>query len=183
MLDGKIAIITGGSAGIGKAIAAEYVEQGAEVVIASRGEERGTAVAEELGCEFRQCDVREYDQVEALVEGVVDDYGGLNVMVNDAGIGSTSSLPEMELEEWRDVLDTNLDGVMHGSKAALPHLLESAGCIVNVESIYGLRGGKGARHIRRRKAVSSTSPSKWQSTTPVRASGSTASARVSSRHR
>ncbi len=144
MLDGKIAIITGGSAGIGKAIAAEYVEQGAEVVIASRGEERGMAVAEELGCEFRQCDVREYDQVEALVEGVVDDYGGLNVMVNDAGIGSTSSLPEMELEEWRDVLDTNLDGVMHGSKAALPHLLESAGCIVNVESIYGLRGGKGA---------------------------------------
>ncbi|RQH03026.1 SDR family NAD(P)-dependent oxidoreductase [Natrarchaeobius oligotrophus] len=144
MLDGKIAIITGGSAGIGKAIAAEYVEKGAEVVIASRGEERGVEVAEEIGCEFRQCDVSEYDQVETLVEGVVDEYGGLDIVVNSAGIGSEAALGEMSLEEWRKVIDVNLDGVMHTSKAALPHLLESEGCIINIESIYGLRGGKGA---------------------------------------
>ena len=144
MLDGKIAIITGGSAGIGKAIAAEYVERGAEVVIASRGEERGVEVAEEIGCEFRQCDVSEYDQVETLVEGVVDEYGGLDIVVNSAGIGSEAALGEMSLEEWRKVIDVNLDGVMHTSKAALPHLLESEGCIINIESIYGLRGGKGA---------------------------------------
>ena len=144
MLDGKVAIVTGGSAGIGKAIAEAFVEQGASVVIASRGEERGIATAEELGCEFRQCDVREYDAVETLVDGVADDYGKLDVLVNDAGIGSISRLGEMSIEEWRNVLDTNLDGVMHGSKAALPHLLESEGCIINVESIYGLRGGKGA---------------------------------------
>jgi NAD(P)-dependent dehydrogenase (short-subunit alcohol dehydrogenase family) len=144
MLSGTVAIVTGGATGIGRAIASEYVEQGAEVVICGRTESRGTATAEAVGCEFRQCDVREYDQVERVVDAVVDDHGGLDVMVNNAGIGSEASLDEMRLEEWRDVVATNLDGVMHGAKAALPHLLRSEGCIVNVESIYGLRGGKGA---------------------------------------
>jgi meso-butanediol dehydrogenase/(S,S)-butanediol dehydrogenase/diacetyl reductase len=144
MLTDMVAIVTGGSTGIGKAIAAEYVEQGAEVVIASRTAETGEATAEEVGCEYRQCDVRDYHDVEALVEGVVEDRGRLDVMVNNAGVGSESRLGDMSLEEWRNVLETNLDGVMHGSKAALPHLLETEGCIVNIESIYGLRGGKGA---------------------------------------
>lgn len=144
MLSGKRAIVTGGTSGIGKAIAAEYLEHGAEVVVTSRSSEAGETTESELGCEYRQCDVREYDQVEALVEGVVDDYGGLDVMVNNAGVGSETRLGEMDLEEWRNVVATNLDGVMYGSKASLPHLLETQGCIVNIESIYGLRGGKGA---------------------------------------
>ncbi len=144
MLDGKRAIVTGGTKGIGKAIAAAYVDAGAEVVIASRGEDEGTAVAEEIGAEFRPVDVREWDQVEALVDGVAADYGGLDVMVNNAGISSTTGLAEMGLDEWEAVVDINLGGVMRGSKAALPHLLETEGCIVNIESIYGLRGGKGA---------------------------------------
>lgn len=144
MLTGKVAIVTGGSTGIGKAIAAEYVDQGAEVVIANRTRETGEAAAEDVGCEWRACNVRDYDDVETLVEGVVADYGGLDVMVNNAGVGSESMLGDMSLEEWRRVIETNLDGVMHGSKAALPHLLESEGVIINVESIYGLRGGKGA---------------------------------------
>ncbi|MCU4744573.1 SDR family NAD(P)-dependent oxidoreductase [Natronoglomus mannanivorans] len=144
MLNGTVAIITGGSTGIGKAIAAAYVDEGADVIIASRGVETGTETAEEVGCEFQQCDVCEYEQVEALVENVVDDYGALDVIVNGAGIGSTSGLGEMSLTEWHDVIETNLSGVMHGSKAALPHLLDSSGCIINIESIYGLRGGKGA---------------------------------------
>lgn len=144
MLSGNVAIITGGATGIGKAIAAEYVKQDAEVVICGRTESTGNETAEEIGCEFRQCDVREFDQVEALVESVVDDYGRLDVMVNNAGIASETRLDEMTIEEWRNVMATNLDGVMHGCKAALPHLLESEGCIVNIESIYGLRGGKGA---------------------------------------
>lgn len=144
MLSGKVAVVTGGSTGIGKAIAAEYVRQGADVVICSRTESSGAETAKEVGCEFRQCDVRAFEEVEGLVEEVVDDHGGLDVMVNNAGVGSETSLDEMSLEEWRTVIATNLDGVMHGSKAALPHLLESKGCIVNIESIYGLRGGKGA---------------------------------------
>jgi NAD(P)-dependent dehydrogenase (short-subunit alcohol dehydrogenase family) len=144
MLSGKTAIVTGGSTGIGRAIAAEYREQGAEVVIASRSADTGEATADELGVEWVRCDVGDYGDVEALVEGVVSEYGGLDVMVNNAGVGSESMLGDMSLEEWRRVIDTNMDGVMHGSKAALPHLLASEGCIVNIESIYGLRGGKGA---------------------------------------
>lgn len=144
MLTGKTAIVTGGSTGIGRAIAAEYGAQGAEVVICNRHTETGEATASELGCDYRECDVREYEAVEALVEYTVEEYGGLDVVVNNAGLGSESRLDQMDVEEWETVIETNLDGVMHGSKAALPHLLESEGCIVNVESIYGLRGGRGA---------------------------------------
>ena len=144
MLTGDVAIITGGATGIGKASAAEYLEHGAQVVIADVQTETGEATADELGCEFRECDVSDFEEVTALVDGVASDYGKLDVMVNNAGVGSETDLENMTLEEWRKVIDTNLDGVMHGSKAALPHLLETEGCIINIESIYGLRGGRGA---------------------------------------
>jgi len=145
MLDDAVAIVTGGSSGIGKAIVERFVEDGAEhVVVADLDEDRGERVADELDCAFEHCDVTDYEQVAEVVESVVDDRGRLDVLVNDAGIGSESSLEEMELGEWKRVLDVDLDGVMHGMKAALPHLEESDGCIVNVASIYGLVGGKGA---------------------------------------
>ena len=143
-LEGKTAIVTGGSSGIGRAIATAYVEAGADVVIANRTESSGTAVAEELGCTYVRTDVREYDQVEALVEAAVEEYGGLDVMVNNAGIASERPVGEMELDTWEEVVRTDLDGVVYGTKAALPYLQESDGCIVNTASIYGLVGGKGA---------------------------------------
>ncbi|SDG17187.1 SDR family NAD(P)-dependent oxidoreductase [Halorientalis regularis] len=143
-LDGKTAIVTGGSSGIGRAIAEAYVEAGASVVIANRSEDEGRAAADELGCRFVRTDVTEYEAVEALVETTVDEHGALDVVVNNAGIGSESSVGEMDLEEWANVVSVDLDGVMHGTKAALPHLLDSEGCIVNVASIYGLVGGRGA---------------------------------------
>lgn len=144
MLSDDVAIVTGGTSGIGEAIAAEYVDNGAEVIVCARREDVGAEVASEIGCEYRQCNVREYDQVGALVDGVVEDYGSLNIMVNNAGVGSETRLENMSLDEWENVVDTNLNGVMYGSKAALPHLKEAGGCIVNIESIYGLRGGRGA---------------------------------------
>ncbi|EMA37228.1 SDR family NAD(P)-dependent oxidoreductase [Halobiforma nitratireducens] len=144
MLDDDIAIVTGGAVGIGNAIARRFRDEGATVVIADIDEATGAETADDLGCEFQHCDVREYDQVQALVDGVVDDHGRLDVMVNNAGISSVTSVEEMDLEEWEAVLETNLDGVMHGTKAALPHLTESNGCIINLGSIYGLVGGKGA---------------------------------------
>lgn len=143
-LEGKTAIVTGGSSGIGKAIATEYVEEGADVVIANRTESTGNAVADELGCTFVQTDVREYEQVETLVETAVDQFGKLDVMVNNAGIASETPVTEMDLDEWRTVVRTDLDGVMHGTKAALPYLEETDGCIINTASIYGLVGGRGA---------------------------------------
>lgn len=144
MLDGKIAIVTGGAVGIGRAIASEYVDNGAEVVIADVDEDAGSEAASDIGCEFVQCDVTEYGDVESVVEGTVEEYDQLDIMVNNAGLGSEKPLEKMTIEEWHEVIAVNLHGVMHGSKAALPHLLESEGSIINLESIYGLRGGKGA---------------------------------------
>ncbi len=144
MLDDKIAIITGGAIGIGNAIAEQFIEAGATVVIADIDEDAGSATAEKLGCRFEQCNVREYDQVEALVDRTVEEFGRLDVIVNNAGIGSETSVEEMSLDEWEAVLETNLDGVMHGTKAALPHLKETEGSIINLGSIYGLVGGEGA---------------------------------------
>lgn len=117
-LDGKTAIVTGGSSGIGRAIADAYVDAGADVVIANRTASEGEAAAGDLGCRFVQTDVSEYAQVESLVEATVD--------------------------EWEQVVSIDLDGVMYGTKTALPHLMESEGSIVNTASIYGLVGGKGA---------------------------------------
>lgn len=144
MLQDQVAIITGGAAGIGAATAEEFIEQGANVVLFDIQEQEGKNLAEEVGCDFRRCDVTDYDDMVANVEAVVEKYDTLDVIVNNAGVGSETSLDEMKIAEWHRVVTLNLDGVMHGSKAALPHLIESEGCIVNIESIYGLRGGRGA---------------------------------------
>jgi NAD(P)-dependent dehydrogenase (short-subunit alcohol dehydrogenase family) len=144
MLKGKTAVVTGGTSGIGKAIAEEYVEQGADVVVSGRDEHKGRDAAEEIGesCEFVRCDVREYDDVTNLVDTVVSEHGELDAVVNSAGIGSRGPIEEIDIGTWKKILGTNLDGVMHTTKAALPHLKETEGCFVNVSSVYGLVGGK-----------------------------------------
>ncbi len=144
MLEGKTAIVTGGSKGIGKAIAEEYVEEGADVVVTDIDEEAGREAEEAIDVEFRRNDVRDYEAVEELMDSVAEDYDGLDVVVNNAGVAYSTRLHEMELEEWRNSIETNLDGVMHCTKAALPHLMEAEGCVVNIGSIYGLLGGMGA---------------------------------------
>ena len=144
MLADQTAVVTGGATGIGKAIAAEFVATGADVVIAGRTAETGEAAADELGCTYHQCDVSDYEQVATLVEATAEAYDGLDTMVNNAGIARTGTVEEMSLEDWHDVLAVNLSGVMYGSRAALPYLRDSGGSIVNVASIYGLVGGPGA---------------------------------------
>ena len=144
MLDGKTAVITGGTKGIGKAIARRYTEEGANVVVVGRSEQPGQETAAELGCRYIQCDVSEYDAVAAVVDHTVAEYGGLDVMVNNAGIGPTGALGELELADWYQLMSVNLDGVMHGSHAALPHLKDAQGAIINVASVLGLAGGPGS---------------------------------------
>lgn len=139
-----VAIITGGSSGIGKVTAERYVEEGAEVVIADVDEEGGRKVAEDIGCRFKNCDVSDWDDVKEVVDSTVDEYGKLDIMVNNAGIGSQSSIEGMTIDEWKKILGVDLDGVMHGTKAAVPYLKESEGCIINIASIYGLTGDIGA---------------------------------------
>lgn len=142
--EGKVAIVTGGSSGIGKAISKRLIEEGMEVVIADIDEDKGQHTADEIGADFMQCDVSSFDQVENVVDSTVEEHGKLDVMVNNAGIGSDHDIEDMEIQEWRQVLSVDLDGVMHGMKAATPHLKETEGFIINTASIYGLVGDVGA---------------------------------------
>ncbi|GAB7095653.1 SDR family oxidoreductase [Halolamina litorea] len=144
MLSNKTVIVTGGTTGIGKAIAARFVDAGANVVIAGRTVETGEAAAEELDCTFHRCDVSEYDQVEALVDAVVAEHGRLDTIVNNAGIGAVGTIEDLTVEDWHRVLSVNLSGVMYGSRAAMPFLKQSDGSIINVASIYGLVGAPAA---------------------------------------
>lgn len=141
MLSDTVCVVTGGSTGIGRAIAADFVDRGAEVVIANRTAETGERTADELGCTFFECDVADYSRVERLVESTVEEFGRLDTVVNNAGIGHRATVEDMTLEEWQAVIDVNLSGVMHGTRAALPHLKRTEGSIVNVASILGLVGG------------------------------------------
>lgn len=104
----SVAVVAGGSTGIGETIAEAYPERGAEVVIASRSEESGRETAEALGCAFVQCNVIAYGQVEALVDATVDEYGRLDAMVNNAGIGRAGTVEETSLDDRGTVIDVNL---------------------------------------------------------------------------
>ncbi len=143
-LEGKVAIVTGGSSGIGKAIVERYAWEGAEVVVADVDEEKGQEVAEETGSDFIQCDVSEWEQVKELVDETVERHGKLDVMVNNAGIGAVEGIEDMDVEDYQKIRSINLDGVTYGCKAAAPHLKETEGAIINMASIYGLVGDKGS---------------------------------------
>ncbi|MDY6774232.1 MAG: SDR family NAD(P)-dependent oxidoreductase [Candidatus Nanohaloarchaea archaeon] len=143
-VEGQSVIVTGGSSGIGKAIAERFEDEGADVIIGDIDAESGEAVAEEIGAEFVECDVSEYEQVEELVEAAVEEHGKLDCIVNNAGIGAVEGIEDMGLEGYHNIISVDLDGVVYGCKAAAPHLKETEGCIINIASIYGLVGDVGA---------------------------------------
>ena len=143
-LEGKVAIVTGGSSGIGKAVVERLAWEGAEVVIADLDKEKGSELADEVGAEFMECDVSSFEDVEEVVENTVEMFGKLDIMVNNAGIGSVNGIEEMGLDEYRQTISVDLDGVMYGCKAATPYLKETEGCIINMASIYGLVGDVGS---------------------------------------
>ena len=140
---GKVAVITGGASGIGLATARRLHGEGAAVVIADLSDEAGAAAAAELGdrAVYQHADVADYDQVEALMGRAVQAFGGLDIVFNNAGIGSFAAAPDLALEEWRRVIDIDLSGVFYGCKAAIPHLrARGGGAIVNTASISGMGG-------------------------------------------
>lgn len=143
-LEEKVAIVTGGSSGIGKAIVERYAWEGADVVIADVDDEKGTALAEETDSHFVKCDVSDFDSVQNLVEETVEKYGKLDIMVNNAGIGAVEGIEGMDVEDYEKIRSIDLDGVVYGCKAAAPHLRETEGTIINMASIYGLVGDVGS---------------------------------------
>ncbi len=144
-LSGKIAVITGAAGGIGAATARAMAADGARVVVADVKAGEGTVqeiVALGGKAVSIACDVAEPDQVTALVAGTVEHFGGLDVLVNNAGISGGSSLAhELDIDVWNRVMAVNLTGPFLCVRAAMPHLLASgAGRIVNVASTYGVIG-------------------------------------------
>ena len=142
-LEGKRAIVTGAGAGIGRAIALRMSEEGAQVVISDVDEEGANEVASELEGDslVQRADVTKEDEVEALVRRVVEEWGGLDVMVNNAGVGIAASTPETTEEDWDVVLHVCLKGTFFGMKYAIPTMRDSGGgSVINMSSIAALVG-------------------------------------------
>ena len=146
-LDGRVAIVTGASRGLGRAMAVALAEAGADVALAARSrpdlEETARLVATTTGRRALAVttDVTAYAQVEALVQRTVGELGGLHVVVNNSGIARVAPVAQMSPEDFRATLDVNLVGVFNGCRAAAAHLIgQKSGKIVNVASVLGQVG-------------------------------------------
>jgi meso-butanediol dehydrogenase/(S,S)-butanediol dehydrogenase/diacetyl reductase len=146
---GKVALVTGGASGIGAATARRLHAEGARVAIGDLNEAAGSSLAKELGAEaggahFHAVDVAELASVERLVEATAARFGRLDVLVNNAGIGSFGETPDLDPEQWHRVIAVDLHSVFYGCRAAIPHMRRAGGgAIVNTASISGLAGDYG----------------------------------------
>jgi 3-oxoacyl-[acyl-carrier protein] reductase len=149
-LEGKVALVTGGSRGIGRAIALELGRAGADVVVGYRtGREEAEAVASEIGGRAVEADVSDPDSARELVEGA----GDLDILVNNAGLTRDGLLARMSDDDWRTVLDTNLSSVFYTCRAASrPMMKRRGGVIVNISSIVGVHGNFGQTNYAASKA-------------------------------
>ena len=149
-LEGKNALVTGASRGIGRAIALELARAGASVVVGYRsGKDEAEAVAEDAGGRAVQADVADADEAARLVA----DAGEPDVLVNNAGLTRDGLLPRMPDEDWRDVIETNLSSVFYTCRAAVrPMMKRRAGAIVNISSVVGLHGNPGQTNYAASKA-------------------------------
>ncbi len=149
-LDGKTALVTGASKGIGKAIATELAAAGATVVIGYRsGKDEAEALATELGGRAIQADVSNVEEAKRLVE----EAGDLDILVNNAGLTRDGLLARMSDDDWRTVIDTNLASVFYTCRAVTrPMMKKRAGAIVNISSIVGVHGNWGQTNYAASKA-------------------------------
>jgi 3-oxoacyl-[acyl-carrier protein] reductase len=149
-LEGKTALVTGGSRGIGRAIALELARGGAAVTVSFRsGQDEAEAVAQECGGKAVQGDVSDAEQAKRLVE----EAGEIDILVNNAGLTRDGVLARMPDEDWEDVIRTNLGGVFHTCRAATRGMMKRRrGSIVNISSIVGVHGNPGQTNYSASKA-------------------------------
>jgi NAD(P)-dependent dehydrogenase (short-subunit alcohol dehydrogenase family) len=152
-VEGKVALVTGGAQGLGEATARMLVREGAKVVIADVNAKGAAAVADSINLRHKGAavgvahDVTQEEQWKAVIAQTEKTFGGLHVLVNNAGIGLTKDLLDISLEEWRNVHAIDLDGVFMGCKAAIPLMAKTVkdgplgGSIVNISSISGIIAG------------------------------------------
>ncbi len=148
-LENRVAIITGGTAGIGAATAIRFAQEGAKVILWARNAERGKAFVEKmkgmgLEAEFDAIDSSNYEAVCEAAKRVNDKYGKIDILINNAGITNDSTLKKMTIEQWQQVIDINLSGSFYCIKAITPYMLEKGyGRIVNASSVVALYGNFG----------------------------------------
>ena len=157
-LAGKVAVVTGGASGIGRGTVEKFVAEGARVVIADVDADRGEALATALGPDalFRRTDVSDPEQVGALVAAAVERFGGLHVMVNNAGVSGTMHrrFLEDDLADFHRIMAVNVLGVMAGTRDAARHMAaHGGGSIINMTSIGGIQAGGGVMTYRASKAA------------------------------
>lgn len=167
LLEGKVAVVTGGASGIGAASVQAFVEHGAQVVITDIDTDRGASLAESLSCVFQPHDVTREDQWQDLIALVRERFGRLDVLLNNAGMVLRQSIEDIELEDWNRVMTVNLTSVVLGCKYAVRTMKLNpegpSGSIINMSSMAGFVGmpdaaaynaSKGAvRHLTKSVAV------------------------------
>ncbi|GAC03770.1 3alpha(or 20beta)-hydroxysteroid dehydrogenase [Paraglaciecola agarilytica NO2] len=146
-LDGKIAIITGAASGMGASTAKLFVQEGAKVVVTTGSKiEQGKELARKLGqnAQFMQLDVRQEEDWIRVVKETEKIFGNVNILMNNAGVGTLSPIEAMSLEDFNMNVDVNQVGVFLGMKQVLPSMKKTGnGSIINISSIDGMRGSKG----------------------------------------
>jgi 3-oxoacyl-[acyl-carrier protein] reductase len=155
-LTGQIALVTGGSRGIGLAISQELAAAGARVAVVARDEARAQAAAQGLGGEGHRgygCDVADSSAVNELVKRVEEEMGGLDVLVNNAGVTRDNVLMRIKDEDWDAVLETNLRGAFNTIRAASRGMMKRrSGRVVNITSVVGITGNRGQANYAASKA-------------------------------
>ncbi len=159
MLKGKIAVITGGTRGIGKAIATKFASEGASLaIIGTRESDSAKETIEllkEMGCDARlyTCDVKDPEQVAAVAEEILADFGNVDILVNNAGITRDNLLPSMSVMDICDVIDVNLKGTIYVTRAFMRSFVKQRhGNVINLSSVVGLMGNKGQANYAASKA-------------------------------
>ena len=158
LLEGKVALVTGGSRGIGRAIALLLGQEGADVAVCARNVEAAGEVASEIEglgrkCLVRACDVADAEQAGALIASTIEELGQLDILVNNAGVTRDNLLMRMKEEDWDEVLAINLKGAFNCARAAVrPMLKARGGRIVNITSVVGLQGNAGQANYAASKA-------------------------------
>ncbi len=143
---GKVALVTGGNRGIGRGIAEALVKEGLQVAITARRLEHAERAAKEIGAaRGYACDVRRPEDVRLLFTTLDRDLGGVDVLVNNAGIGLFAPIAELSVEDWQAVIETNVNGVFYCTKEALPRMeARGGGYVFNVSSLAGRNAFPGA---------------------------------------
>lgn len=143
-LNEKVAVITGGAAGIGKAIAELFAAEGARIAIWDWNDELGQATAQAVGGKFYKVNTADLPMVEAATQQTIADFGRIDILINNAGILRDATLMKITPEQWQQVIDVNLTGVFNCTKAVAPQMVEKGyGRIVNASSVVGLYGNFG----------------------------------------